>query len=299
MQLDVRVGTRRSWAQWRAPRRRDAPIELVAQLVDDERTMAPRTAPLFLALVLAGCGAKLDGSTASATDAADSGALEAAADTANPGDDVDATYDAPITPDAPPLEIAATTTVRLAVKNGSGADRWIATTGTWCEPTAIDRLDASGVASHVARGLGFECLCECPNPGGPFVQAWRKLGPGESVTLDWDGRALVTYTTAYDCSTHGWPGQGVQAQLNGALQPTAPGKYRVTIDVASAPPTGCSQTASLPEWTCSGGYPGSPGYPGSTPPTIMQLCPAGDGNTTASATFDLPASGAIDVALTL
>ena len=43
---------------------------------------------------------------------------------------------------------------------------------------------------------------------------------GEGVTLDWDGRALATYTTPYDCSTHGWPGQGVQSQLNGVLQPT-------------------------------------------------------------------------------
>jgi hypothetical protein len=35
------------------------------------------------------------------------------------------------------------------------------------------------------------------------------------------------------------------------------------------------------------------------PPAIAQLCPADDGNTTASATFDLPAAGAIDVPITL
>jgi hypothetical protein len=259
--------------------------------------MALRSAPLLLAIVLAGCGAKLDAAGAPPTDAAiESGGEETAADSANPGDDVDAAYDAPT---AVPLEMAATTTVHVAVKNGSGADRWVATTGSWCEPTSIDRLDASGGAAHLARALGFQCLCECPNPGGPLVRAWRKLGAGESLSLDWDGRALVTYTTPYDCSTHGWPGQGVQSQRNGVLQPTTPGKYRVTIDVASAAPTGCTQSGTGPEWSCSGGYPGSPGYPGSVPPAIAQLCPAGDGNTTASATFDLPAAGAIDVPITL
>lgn len=256
--------------------------------------MPTRSAPAFLALLLlAGCGAHADAPGATATDAAND---ETAADTANTGDDTDARNDAPI---VVPVEIAATTTVHLEVKNGSGADRWIATTGTWCEPTAIERIDASGAASHVGRGIGFQCLCECPNPGAPIVRAWRKLGPGESVTVDWDGRALVTYTTPYDCSTHGWPGQGVQAELNGVLQPAAPGKYRATIDVASAPPTGCTQNGTGPEWNCAGGYPGSPGYPGSLPPAIVQLCPAGDGNGTASATFDLPASGARSVTLTL
>jgi hypothetical protein len=271
----------------------------VAQGVDAEIPMATRPAPLFLALLLAGCGAKLEGGAAptdAATDtAADARSDETAADTGATGDDVDASYDAPT---AVPSEVAATTTVHLEVKNTSGGDRWIATTGTWCEPTSIERLDPGhpGSASHLGRGIGFQCLCECPNPGAPFVQAWRKLGPGESVTLDWDGRALVTYTTPYDCSTHGWPGQGVQAQLNGALQPAAPGTYRATIDVARAVPAGCTQTGTLPEWTCSPGY---PGYPGSMPPAIAQLCPAGDGNTTASATFDLPAAGTVSVPLAI
>lgn len=247
---------------------------------------------LVASLLLVACGAKVDGPAASSGD--DAGA-DAESDADVRVDDEGGAKDGAVEDaGAPPVEIASTATAHVKVVNHGSADRWFATRGYWCNGAEIARMDSAGVPHPVARSLGFQCLCECPNPGGPKVAEWRKVAPGGSFTFDWDGRGLVTYTTPYDCSQHGWPGAGATSEVHGVLQPVAPGSYYATVLFRDAPPSGCTQQGAEPLWQCPMGY-GS-GFPGSMPPAIAQTCPA-DGAGTASSAFTLPASGAVDVTI--
>jgi hypothetical protein len=245
-----------------------------------------------LSLLLAACGAKMEQPGFGDV------LMDAGADAKPDGyvsiDDIGLLDQGTVDAAPPPVEIASVATARFGVTNASGADRWVATQGFFCEGAEIARMDSSGVPHPVPRSLGFQCLCECPNPSSG-VATWRKIAAGEMFRFEWDGRGLVTYSTPYDCSAHGFPGQGATSELHGVLQPVAPGSYYATVLVRDAPPTGCNQQGSDPIWQCNS-Y-GS-GFPSAMPPAIAQTCPA-NGAGTASHGFTLPASGAVDVAITL
>src|SRR5207245_5342941 len=103
--------------------------------------------------------------------------------------------------------------------------------GSWCDAAGIFTVSASGVESEVPQTLGFQCLCECANPGSPYVQIWQRIPSPGSYTATWDARQLVMYSEPYDCSQHGWPGGMVQQQQFGVRQPVGPGRYRISYDV--------------------------------------------------------------------
>ena len=212
------------------------------------------------------------------------------------------TADAPIT-DAPPADVPADAPLPMDVivpsdiasrqrvrflfnqaLGGDGGTAWVVTAGWQCGGLAID---------GIALGLPFQCLCECPNPGGPALTEAHAvpLASATPYAVEWDARSLVVYTVPYDCSTHGWPGAGIQQERHAVGQPVAAGHYVAHFVVLGALPSGCvanpDGTATCPM------HFGGPGFPfgGS-----YGLCPGG---TTLDVPFDLPAAGDVTVPVTV
>jgi hypothetical protein len=215
---------------------------------------------------------------------------------------LDAGRDAPIIKDAPadvlpdtptacpPANVPSLQTVHLVVTNASGADRYLVTAGDLCDAFSVS-------FSHQAPlplSLGFQCICECPPPGSARPGGLRRLGPGESYTLAWDARSLTTCTRTYDCSTNGWPGMGSVSEFLGASAPVGPGSYSATIGALTSLPQGCSSGDGT-AFSCPIGYGGYPG-PGPLPGPIATACPA---DVSATGGFVLPATGDVDVAITI
>jgi hypothetical protein len=257
------------------------------------RSLAP------LALLLTACGGSFASPATGSPDAAvssdpDTGAssdagAEASADTA------DSASDAPFAPDTtsscnPGPDTPSRQTVQIVVTNRAAADRYLVTEGTFCDPFSVSFSQQSPM--HLT--LGFQCLCECPNPGPARPATLHRLAPGDSFTLSWDARSLVTCTETVDCSTEGLPGLGTASQVVGASQPVGAGPYSVSVAAVTAVPQGCSGDGTT--FTCPMSYSGGPGGPFNNPPAIQVECPA---DVTASASFELPASGDVSVPVAL
>jgi len=133
---------------------------------------------------------------------------------------------------------------------------------------------------------GLQVLCEGPLPPSPTVSRYMMLG---EYDLEWDARQLVSYTTAYDCAAHGWPGAGCQRERHDVHQPVDAGHYRVRVAVDDVLPGSCTEVGDAPGFfACSDFGSGGPPPFGSTPTT----CPTGR---TFDVEFDLPESGDIVV----
>lgn len=201
---------------------------------------------------------------------------------------LDAGRDASVDVAPPPAEIPSKQTVTFNITNATTSDQYVVTDGWYCTPFGIDKVSDGGVASLFLQ-TGFPCPCECPAVGPPVPLTFRRIGPGESFSMTWDARDLVTYTEAYDCS-HDWPGEGVQHFLTGVAVPVNVGTYRVTFGMESTLPTACSDAG--PSYRCdtqSGG--GSP-----APDDLAAICPT---TKTATATFFVPAAGNVVVPVSI
>jgi hypothetical protein len=158
-------------------------------------------------------------------------------------------------------------TVTFRIHNPTTSDRWVVTQGWFCDAWG---LELGNSASPVPLHLGFQCLCECPNPGEPYVMQLHRVGPGATYDhpVTWDARTLVTCTEPWDCSAHGWPGMGVQQQLvsGGGAAPPAP--YRIGVLVEPSVPAHC--TASADDATCGPPAPTT----GVVPPAVQSACTA-------------------------
>jgi len=223
---------------------------------------------------IAACGGAMSPDSAVAADAgslgADAGSLGADAPPSDAG------------AKETPTSTASKQTVTFAITNGSGEDRWLVSRGVYCTASAIGGLSIA---------MGFTCECECPNPGSPRVESYRRLKAGETFTITWDARALVTYPEAIDCEARGWKGAPPQTVTRGVLQPVAAGTYTFTAGYESTLPARC--TPSGDEATCPWMY---GGYVGSLPPTIATRC---ESSKAATATVTLPAEGDVTVPVTI
>jgi hypothetical protein len=192
-------------------------------------------------------------------------------------------------PDAmPPSDIPSRQTVRFMIQNTSPDDRYVVTGGYYCDAFAISPVGGSALQENV----GFQCLCECPNPGGPTATHYHHLRSGDGLTLTWDARVLVTYTEPYDCAAHGFPGLPPAMQLLGVHQPMGPGSYSVTIPIAATLPAGCMAIAGTDDYDCNATI-----DPMGAPPQAIQLvCPYSAAQT---ANFDLPPMGDVAVGVPL
>lgn len=188
-----------------------------------------------------------------------------------------------------PQDIASTQTVTLELTNVSNEDRFVVTQGMYCTHFGI-AAEHSGSYSTLALQMGFQCLCECANPGQPHATDYRRIAPGESWSTTWDARKLVTYSEDYDCAEHGWPGAGVQQQLQGVQQPVATGNYRWTLAVETSLPESCTPDGEGIEYSC---WESAPGSYQDMPGAIAAICPSAS---LLSVDFALPESG--DIAVT-
>jgi len=180
-----------------------------------------------------------------------------------------------------PKELASARTVTFAITNKSSADRWLVLRGAFCTPFSVEGLDLE---------LGWQCGCECPNPGSPRVESYRRVPAGATYELVWDARRLLTCEESLDCSSWGPTAMPVK-MTRGMHQPAPSGTYSAAISFEESVPTKCSVSgddASCP-WSYGGGT-------SALPRAIASRC---ESTKTATVSFTLPASGNVVVPVTI
>jgi hypothetical protein len=184
--------------------------------------------------------------------------------------------------DSPPIAaIPSVGNVTFMVTNTSHSDRYVVTQAFGCELFSIGGQTLS---------LPFSCPCECSAPQPTFDL--QLVAAGSSVSVVWDGRGALSYTTYQSCAAFGAPARCGAVQ-NVSPQPVAAGMLTVTLDyVTMAPSTfgGTTCSASGQGLRCSG-----------TPAFVQQRCLAQGvlGVQAVSATFELPASGGVVVPVSI
>ena len=155
-----------------------------------------------------------------------------------------------------PVPIDAVTQVTFALTNNYATDIWVPDQGWFCDAWGID---------GVSRNMGFQCGCECPNPGSPGVESFRRIAVGETLDIIWDGRELATYSECLDCSE--WGSTEALSEVGGVLQPSLDGTYTFRISlVLDTPPAGCEDPTGTGLATCDI-------VPdGELPPEIAETC---------------------------
>ena len=187
----------------------------------------------------------------------------------------------------PPVEEPSRQRLTLTVQNVGNLDVFLVTGGWYCTAQGFQQQTPNTVMwNNVPTALGFQCGCECPNPGPPQATQYTRLAPGTNLILQWDARRLVTYVEQRDCSMGGF--NHTARVVHGVMQPVTPGRFKVRVGVAQTVPLHCS-SADNTTWNC-GVMPGGL----TTFPDVQSACSAG---ITFEAGFDLPAIG--DAAATL
>lgn len=187
----------------------------------------------------------------------------------------------PLTGEPVPVEVDAVHDVTFELTNNYATDIWIPEQGWFCTPWGIDAVELA---------IGFKCGCECPAPGSPGVMMLRQVPVGETVTVTWDGRELVTYTECIACA------DTPLYETAGVLQPLAAGTYTFRMPVAlDQLPMGCidngDQTA-----TCDPSLDPT----GELPRDVALTCEVMSGSTVdVTQQFDLPASGPLTVPVSM
>jgi hypothetical protein len=173
-------------------------------------------------------------------------------------------------------------TVNFVLTNTSGEDRYVATSGRYCNALAIGNLTLSTQP--------WEEQCEGPMP--IVTVTFTRIPAGGSLTVPWDARQAIGYETNVDCSLWGEPCQPTQMA---SLQAVAPGDYVVTFGIATLPDGGARCfTAATDQLECDTTSEGEPGF--------ISACPANALGGTASSivqSFAVPASGIATVPVTV
>lgn len=200
--------------------------------------------------------------------------------------------DAPAEAD-PPLEaVPSRQTVTFQISNSSGAERWVAldTGSQEYSPISCEGYGLMRANSPLHRLPGFQCGCECPNPGSPRYSL-KRVPAGGSLTVTWDARALAARAYAVDCSLQGWPNGGKVTMSRVALRPVEAGPIDATFAVLPAVPADCRAGASPDTAECGG----PSGYaPGMFGPFAQTCRPA-----PLRVSFVLPAAGDLSVPVSL
>jgi hypothetical protein len=121
--------------------------------------------------------------------------------------------------DDPPEDIPAVLGVTLEILNDTAETVFVLGSSERCTPFGALR---DGVSLPIVKG--FTCGCECPGPPSPTMVSVA-LDPGASFMVTWDGRALASYTQAFDCEGECF------TETNGRPQPVEPGPITMTIPV--------------------------------------------------------------------
>jgi hypothetical protein len=190
-----------------------------------------------------------------------------------------------------PASQASAQTVTFAITNDGDVDRFVPQIGFFC--TTYD-IVAGGAENGPSLPLeaGFDCGCECPFPGPPYVLSYARLAPGDTLDLTWDARQLVSYTYSFDCAQDGWPDHGCILRPGSYLTPVPAGTYRVAVPFEEADTLGEACVTDDTGASCSMPLPPFTEGPG----TVAAVCPS---TQAAVATFDLPDRGDVAVEVSL
>ncbi|MCH9688800.1 MAG: hypothetical protein K0V04_45630 [Deltaproteobacteria bacterium] len=126
--------------------------------------------------------------------------------------------------------IPAVVEVSVEVVNDTEETFYFVDRALGCMPFGIS---SGGQARHL--GVGFHCGCECPPPSPPEIQTLG-LEPGQSLTLTWDGRALVPFTRVVSCQGEPYFVDRCAFDDDGSAQPIEPGPTTMTVPLFSAEP---------------------------------------------------------------
>lgn len=182
------------------------------------------------------------------------------------------------------LPLVSEPSVRSAVfevTNDTEVDQFLVIEGFFCDPFSVGGF---------TQRIGFQCICECPNPGSPYASRYVRLGPGQTHTFNWDGRQLRTYVWYQDCALYGWQGAGCASVLEGARFPVDAGEYLLELLVTDALPDSDFECTEFDdgEIVCTDYYTGFGGDGLMSP--YQSICPNVD---RLSGSFDLPENGQV------
>jgi hypothetical protein len=196
------------------------------------------------------------------------------------GSDTPATPSMMAAPVVPPTEVAARVNVRFELSGSAG---FVVTRGRSCRTFEVERVGDGGF-ERVPLDLGNTCVCECMAPGAPLAIELAPINATTTRAFPWDGRQMVSVSRIIDCSTRSFTAHGTATELLGALQPLAPGHYRVSVAVVDTAPRSCQELMD--------GFWCPPDNSTVTPPRgPFALCPG----RRVSTEFDLPADGNVTV----
>jgi hypothetical protein len=247
---------------------------------------------LFLAVLVAACGTSAgavpaadaggssisDGAGGADRSAGDAGGVDGTSAEAKALDAAaDGDSSCPSDPPPPPTE-PSVGTVTFVVTNASTADRYVVTQGQLCDPFTIAGEQTS---------VPFSCMCECAVPQPSFTLT--SVSAGQTITLTWDGRHLVPYTTHFDCGAYGYPGV-CSPIARGSPQPVPPGPLSVSIAYATqvTPDSASRCGATTGGFMCTS--------------TSDPQCGMGGGDPSiqfVTQSFTLPASGGVTVQVSI
>ncbi len=120
-----------------------------------------------------------------------------------------------------PLEaIGSILQVVVDIENDTEQSYWVIDSADAC-----DEYELAIGAGQLWQSVVFSCGCECPGPPHAMADLIELL-PGETHTLRWDGRALVSYPNRFECG----PGECFSEPV-GVRQPVAPAQVTMTVPV--------------------------------------------------------------------
>lgn len=169
-----------------------------------------------------------------------------------------------------PEDIASNSSAEFVVQNTSAQDLFLVTAGWNCDPFDVG----------VRQGLAYPDVCEGPPWTPPTATTLRRLRPGESHSIVWDGREFVYISYDFDCTERGNPGFTI-TEIAGAKQPVAtPDTFTVRVAFESTLPMDCRDEGDFVY--CE---PDMFGGGGGDFTTLARICPAM--HQTAGTTFTL------------
>jgi hypothetical protein len=171
-------------------------------------------------------------------------------------------------------------TVHFVLHNNTAIDRYVVTSGWYCDPFSISKS-----AGNLPLNLGFQCLCECPALPSGEATTYHRIATGGSYDLSWDARMLIACSVSHDC------GSFTIQEVVGTHQPVGPAFYQVAFGIETALRSSCQPAANPDDYACQ---PSSTGAPPAG--AIPAICPAGEAAATG---FTLPAAGDLTVDVSL
>jgi hypothetical protein len=168
-------------------------------------------------------------------------------------------------------------TVTFTLRNTSSSTRYVATAGFQCSTFAVQRVGSSDSLildfGQIPAGWCEPSSCDQSSPVPSTVLA---LEPSGTYSFDWDARSYAWCETPIaECPE--------KTKLATALQPVAPGAYRVSVPLADSVPSDCSASGEAGRYTCTPG-----GLSGCGPATCQM-------KSSTSIEFALPESGNVQV----